>query len=300
MKRIIVGILFIYIFKSNAMWYVGSDKVFKIDEKETMSAQSEQALSMLDCSCMTQSVNFLDVCLEIEKGNKDIINAWLSAHGEPDAVNVYSTKSATSHYFQSIFLSAVGSGNPQSVEILLKAGAQPQKYADEVIKIALVNKDSADSLVQMVQLLIEHGAFVGASHLQYINEDNKACLPLLLEKINFKQLTHMQKREIMNDLLGHNPSAEVISVLLSNYSVGLNVKDNRGETLLHTVVRKGSKSLVALCIQHGAHLLRNKKGKTPKDIAKELWGKNDSRFEVLNTLAKNIKDYKTPKYIFSH
>lgn len=305
MKKIL-ALLFCVFINVHAMWYVDSKGYeHKIKARTTISKQSLEALEQLNHSSMESgkvTLRFSDVCNAIRDGNKEMVSAWLSIGGKPDAISIYSDGCCIfKDRYASIFLSAIKSGNTACVQPLLIAGAQPQDYEEKAIKVALKNRVPAKAFVAMIQLLIEYRATVSSSHLQYIDDANIACLPLLLEQLHFEQLMHTEKRAILSKLIQRGSAAKPVLTALLKYNVGLNVRNKEGETLLHDVVRKGQRSLIELLIQNGAHLLKNKKGKTPKDIAKEMWGKQDSRFWILQDLDRNsTENCNSPKYVFSN
>lgn len=150
-----------------------------------------------------------------------------------------------------------------------------------------------------MQLLLAHGASLNVSHLYSLNDSNINCLPLMLNDLKFEQLPYTEKRKILSSLIQCDSTPTDVIASLLTYNVGLNIPDEKGETFLHKVILNGNKtrSLIPLLISSGARLIKNKEGKTPKDIAKKIWGKNDLGFFLLKRLEKETSN--GPKYVFS-
>ena len=151
---------------------------------------------------------------------------------------------------RSILFWPVNHGDYRTVKTLLAHGVAPRYLSDAV--------RHAKGDTRIVKLLLDHGAEVTASPLQYaVQRKNPAMARLLLQyKANPNAagrngLTPIHTAVVMRNL-------EMLKLLLA-HGGNINAPDRSGRTPLHDVVERGSADWVGILAKHGADV--NRKGR---------------------------------------
>ncbi len=165
---------------------------------------------------------------------------------------------------------AVENKNLDQVKKLLYDGANPDfamTYDLWSLSVISGSKEEKRRKIEILKLLISYGANCNKSISMY------GTPPLHLIAIKSDE----------NDV-----AAEVVRILL-HHGANINATDSLGSTPLHYAAQFGSEEMCRLLLQLGAdRAMRNRKGKTALDVAKEsFWIKDESKRRRFIELLQN-------------
>src|SRR5262249_55681202 len=135
-------------------------------------------------------------------------------------------------------------GSTGAVELLLERGAEVKRHSGQLLTLAVV----ADR-VDLVKLLIEHGADVGRAGLLGRLDDAEGPVagPLIAprQKVPAWMLPRACRRDVSSN------ERHRVGVLL-DYGASLDDRGRYGLTALHYAVRGGNLPLIKLLLERGA------------------------------------------------
>ncbi|KAL8949422.1 MAG: hypothetical protein Q9222_004474 [Ikaeria aurantiellina] len=204
--------------------------------------------------------------------------------------------------YQRPLLAAIGSGEDELVDLLLKRGANPnvQNGAGTALRIAM----GLDQCLIFKRLLqagadLEARDETGSTPLHWaIWHGHKDCLRLLLDRG-----VDIEARDNVNSTALHRAifhgRDDFVRVLLER-GANLEAQDNEHSTPLHWAIQDRSRDCLSLLLDHGANVeARDASGNTPLHLA-IVWSKRDYVLLLLdkgaNTEARNDRG-RTPLHV---
>lgn len=177
---------------------------------------------------------------------------------------------------------AISSARIRIVELLLKHGANPNMYDDgyTALHIAFQKKYIHNNSIYdtIIQLLINYGA-----DLNLVTEDTirETILICSVRHFNFNDVKMLLNRNVCVNIQNADGNSALHMAVQSLSSI---IDDHKGE------IRKNWESIINLLLSHGADCsLTNKKGLTPKDIARRFYDQSSIDTIFINNIGKLTK-----------
>ena len=169
---------------------------------------------------------------------------------------------------------AAEEGHPQVVSILLKKGANhnAQTLDREETPLHLVTKKKPNSEMVIVAQLVGHDANINLKNIDDVTALEQASNPDNALKTMLTSVGIYPVMDYNRNLLhyaGMTGRTDIVQFLLETLKMNSNTQDTLGNTPLHYAMIAGYPGTVKLLLGAGANkTIKNKKGQTPKSIAK--------------------------------